>query len=117
MLTRAARPRIRSRRPQLFVRLGKSHRSVTIFRRCPPSSVSGFTGPSVTEFRGQLLRPFRDGRLLLSTQVLIAHGYTGETTEVFAYPTDPTFPTPIERVVGVPLKSYITATITYRFFR
>ena len=23
--------------------------------------------------------------------------------------------TPIERVVGVPLKSYITATITYRF--
>jgi hypothetical protein len=77
----------------------------------------GFTGPSVTEFRGELLRPFRDGRLLLSTQFLIAHGYTGETTEVFAYPTDPTYPTPIERVVGVPLKSYITATITYRFFR
>ena len=77
----------------------------------------GFTGPSVTEFRGELLRPLRDGRLLLSTQFLIAHGYTGETTEVFAYPTDPTYPMPIERVVGVPLKSYITATITYRFFR
>jgi hypothetical protein len=77
----------------------------------------GFTGPSVTEFRGELLRPFLDGRLLLSTQFLIAHGYTGETTETFAYPTDPTYPTPIERVVGVPLKSYITATITYRFFR
>jgi Carboxypeptidase regulatory-like domain len=77
----------------------------------------GFTGPSVTEFRGELLRPFRDGRLLLSTQFLIAHGYTGETTETFAYSTDPTYPTPIERVVGVPLKSYITATITYRFFR
>ena len=75
----------------------------------------GFTGPSVTEFRGELLRPFRDGRLLLSTQFLIARGYTGETTEVFAYPTDPTYPAPIERVVGVPLKSYITATITYRF--
>jgi hypothetical protein len=74
-----------------------------------------FTGPSVTEFRGELLRPFRDGRLLLSTQFLIAHGYTGETTEVFAYPTDPNFPMPIERVVGVPLKSYITATIPYRF--
>ncbi|HEY2820720.1 MAG TPA: TonB-dependent receptor [Candidatus Acidoferrum sp.] len=77
----------------------------------------GFTGPSVTEFRGELLRPFLDGRLLFSTQFLIAHGYTGETTEFFAYPTDPTFPTPIERVVGVPLKSYITATITYRFSR
>jgi hypothetical protein len=76
-----------------------------------------FTGPAVTEFRGELLRPFRDGRLLLSTQFLIAHGYTGETSEVFAYPSDPTYPTPIERVVGVPLKSYITATITYRFFR
>lgn len=74
-----------------------------------------FTGPSVTEFRGELLRPFRDGRLLLSTRFLIARGYTGETTEVFAYPTDATYPTPIERVVGVPLKSYITATITYRF--
>jgi Carboxypeptidase regulatory-like domain len=77
----------------------------------------GFTGPSVTEFRGELLRPFLDGRLLLSTQFLIAHGYTGETTEVFAYPGDPTYPIPIERVVGVPLKSYITATITYRFGR
>jgi hypothetical protein len=77
----------------------------------------GFTGPSVTEFRGELLRPFLDGRLLLSTQFLIAHGYTGETTEVFAYPIDPTYPTPIERVVGVPLRSYVTATITYRFFR
>jgi Carboxypeptidase regulatory-like domain len=77
----------------------------------------GFTGPSVTEFRGELLRPFLDGRLLLSTQFLIAHGYTGATTEVFAYPTDPTYPAPIERVVGVPLKSYVTATITYRFFR
>jgi hypothetical protein len=77
----------------------------------------GFTGPSVTEFRGELLRPFQDGRITVSTQFLIAHGYTGETTETFAYPGDPTYPTPIERVVGVPLKSYITATITYHFTR
>ena len=47
----------------------------------------------------------------------IAHGYTGETTETFAYPTDPSYPSPIERVVAVPLKSYITATITYHFLR
>jgi hypothetical protein len=77
----------------------------------------GFTGPAVTEFRGQLFRPFLDGRITLSTQFLIAHGYTGETTEVFAYPTDPTYPTPFERVVGVPLKSYITVSWTYHFTR
>ena len=54
-------------------------------------------------------------RANLRLVVNIARGYTGETTEVFAYPTDPTYPAPIERVVGVPLKSYITATVTYRF--
>lgn len=77
----------------------------------------GFTGPSVTELRGELLRPLQDGRITISTQFLIAHGYTGETTETFAYPTDPSYPSPIERVVAVPLKSYITATITYHFLR
>jgi hypothetical protein len=30
---------------------------------------------------------------------------------------DATYPTPIERVVGVPLKSYITLTWTYHFGR
>jgi hypothetical protein len=77
----------------------------------------GFTGPAVTEFRGALLRSFLDGRTTLSTEFLIAHGYTGETTEVFAFPSDPTYPTPIERVVGVPLKSYVTVSWTYRFRR
>jgi hypothetical protein len=59
----------------------------------------------------------QDGRITISTQFLIAHGYTGETTETFAYPTDHSYPSPVERVVGVPLKSYITATITYHFLR
>jgi hypothetical protein len=77
----------------------------------------GFIGPSVTEFRGQLLRPFMDGRMTLSTEFLVAHGYTGETTEVFAYPSDPTYPRPVERVVGVPLRPYITASWTYHFTR
>jgi len=35
---------------------------------------------------------------------LIAYGYTGQTTEVLALPNEPT---PFERVVGVPLKSYV----------
>jgi hypothetical protein len=77
----------------------------------------GFVGSSTPEFRGALLRPFFDGKMTLSTEFLIAHGYTGQTTEVFAFPSDPTFPTPIERVVGVPLKSYITANWTYHFGR
>jgi hypothetical protein len=91
-------------------------RSEFEFVRAKPLG-DGFIGPAVTEFRGQLLRPFYDGRMTLSTEFLIAHGYTGETTETFAYPSDPTYPKPIERVVGVPLKSYITASWTYHFTR
>jgi hypothetical protein len=64
-----------------------------------------------------VLRPFKDGRMTLSTEFLIAHGYTGLTTEVFAFPSDPTYPAPIERVVGVPLKSYVTVSWLYRFQR
>ncbi len=74
-------------------------------------------GVAVPEFRGALIRPFLEGRMSLGTEFLIASGYTGQTTEVFAYPTDPTFPIPIERVVGVPLKSYITVSWTYHFTR
>lgn len=74
-----------------------------------------FIGPAVPEFRGAIYRPFQDGRVILSTEFLIASGYTGETTEVFAEPSDPTYPTPIERVVGVPLKSYVTISATYHF--
>jgi len=77
----------------------------------------GFVGISTPEFRGALLRPFFDGKMILSTEFLIADGYTGQTTEVFAFPSDPTFPTPIERVVGVPLKSYVTVSWTYHFGR
>jgi hypothetical protein len=75
----------------------------------------GFVGPAVPEFRGALFRPFMEGRMTLSTEFLIASGYSGETTEEFAFPSDPTYPTPIERVVGVPIKSYITVSWTYRF--
>jgi hypothetical protein len=53
--------------------------------------------------------------MTLATEFLIASGYTGETTETFAFPSDPTYPTPIERVVGVPLKSYVTVSWTYHF--
>lgn len=77
----------------------------------------GFVGVPVYEWRGAVLRPFLDGRMMLGTEFLVASGYTGQTTETFAYPTDPTYPTPIERIVGVPLKSYVTVTWAYHFGR
>jgi hypothetical protein len=73
----------------------------------------GFVGVPVPEFRGAILHPFLDGRMTLSAEFLIANGYTGQTIEVFALPSDTTYPAPIERVVGVPLKSYITFTWSY----
>ena len=53
--------------------------------------------------------------MTVSTEFLIASGYTGQTTEVFAYPGDATYPAPIERIVGAPLKSYITFSWAYHF--
>ena len=72
----------------------------------------GFNGVPVTEFRGAVLKPFREETMSLAANFLIAHGYTGQTTEVLALPTDPA---PFERVVGVPLKSYVSLSWTYYF--
>ncbi len=72
----------------------------------------GFIGVPVTEFRGAVLRPFRENRMSLAANFLIANGYTGQTTEVLAYPPNIA---PVEQVVGVPLKSYISASFTYYF--
>lgn len=74
----------------------------------------GFIGVPVTELRGAVLRPFFDNRMSIAANFLIAGGYTGQTTEVLALPTDPM---PFERVVGVPLKSYISLSWTYYFKR
>ena len=72
----------------------------------------GFTGVPVTEFRGAVLKPLREETMSIAANFLIAKGYTGQTTEVLALPNDPA---PFERVVGVPLKSYISASFTYYF--
>ena len=50
----------------------------------------------------------------IGVNFLLASGYTGRTTEVLALPTDAT---PFERVVGVPLKSYVSMSWTYYFNR
>jgi hypothetical protein len=46
----------------------------------------------------------------IAVNFLIANGYTGQTTEVLALPNELT---PFERVVGVPLKSYVGLSWTY----
>jgi len=72
----------------------------------------GFTGVPVTEFRGAVLRPFLENRMSLAANFFIGSGYTGQTTETLAYPPDTA---PEERGVGVPLKSYVSASLTYYF--
>jgi hypothetical protein len=72
----------------------------------------GFTGVPVTEFRGAVLRSFLEGRTSLAANFLLAHGYSGQTTEVLAYPSNLA---PSEQIVGVPLKSYVSLSWTYYF--
>jgi hypothetical protein len=72
----------------------------------------GFTGVPVTEIRGAVLRPFLEDRMSVAVNFLIAHGYTGQTTQTLALSNGPT---PFERVVGVPLKSYVGLSLTYYF--
>lgn len=72
----------------------------------------GFIGVPVNEFRGAILRPFLEDRTSIAVNFLIASGYTGQTTEVLALPNEQT---PFERIVGVPLKSYVGLSWTYYF--
>ena len=72
----------------------------------------GFVGVPVYEVRGALLRPFLENRMSIGVNFLIASGFTGQTTETI--PRQPN-PRSIECVVGVPVKSYITASWTYYF--
>jgi hypothetical protein len=74
----------------------------------------GFTGVPVNEFRGAVLRTFGENRMSIAANFLIATGYTGQTTEALALPSEPA---PFERVVGVPLKSYLGLSWTYYFKR
>ena len=71
---------------------------------------NGLVGVPVTEIRGAILRPFLEDRMSIAANFLIAHGYTGQTVESLAYPTGTE---PMDRVVGVPLKSYVSLSWTY----
>jgi hypothetical protein len=71
----------------------------------------GFVSVPAREFRGALVRQFMGGRLSAGVHFQISQGYTGQTTEVLALPDAS------ERVVGVYLPSYATASVSYRFGR
>jgi len=72
----------------------------------------GFTAVPVREIRGSLLRNLNEGRMDLGVNFLLASGFTGQTLETLALPTDSA---PFERIVGVPLKPYVSVTWTYNF--
>jgi hypothetical protein len=73
---------------------------------------SGFTAVPVREFRFSLLRSFRDGQMDLGLNSLLASGYTGQTVETLQLAGDTT---PVDRIVGVPLKSYVSLSWVYNF--
>jgi len=74
----------------------------------------GFTGVPVREFRLSLVRSFRDGQIDLAMNSLIARGYAGQTVETLQAGRELA---PVEQVVGVPLKSYVSLSWTYNFHR
>jgi hypothetical protein len=81
------------------------------------------------EFRLALARPFLEGRLNVGINMMIASGWTGQTTENFAAASafgpgkvgigpDGLVPAdPVSEVVGVRVPSYASASLTYRFGR
>lgn len=77
---------------------------------CEPDLNAQCVGVPVKEFRAAVVRPFADGRVAVGVNMLVASGYTGQTTENF-YPSD------IQEVVGVRIPSYASVSITYRFGR
>jgi len=74
----------------------------------------GFDSVPVREWRGALVRGFRGGRIQVGLHFQLASGYTGQTTEVLALPGEGD---PFERVVGVYIPSYATASFSYHFGR
>ena len=96
-------------------------------------SLTGGTGYCLgvpnKEFRLALARPFKEGRINVGVNMMIANGWTGQTTENFALasvygpgkvgigsngsvPADP-----VGEVVGVRIPSYASVNVTYRFGR
>jgi hypothetical protein len=76
------------------------------------------------EFRLSVARPFLAGKINVGVNMMIARGYTGQTTENFATDYKPGYvgplpvpDNPIAEVVGVRIPSYASVNFTYRFGR
>ncbi len=74
----------------------------------------GFNSVPVREFRGALLRPFPSKGIDVGLNIFIASGYGGQTVETLALPGEGN---PFDRVTGFPLRSYVSASLTYHFRR
>jgi hypothetical protein len=72
----------------------------------------GFVAVPVREFRGAIIRPFESAGIDVGVNFFIASGYGGQTLETLALPGEGE---PFERITGFPLRSYVTASFTYRF--
>lgn len=75
---------------------------------CLPNRDAQCTGTSVREFRAAIIRPFKDGRLNVGVNFLVAAGYTGQTIENFGS-------SDLQEVVGVRIPSYASVIFNYRF--
>jgi hypothetical protein len=74
------------------------------------------------EFRLALARGFLEGRISVGLNMMIASGFTGQTTENFATNYQPGYvgplpvpENPIAEVVGVRMPSYASINFTYKF--
>jgi hypothetical protein len=92
----------------------------------PNNLTSYCLGVPNKEFRLAVVRPFLEGRVNVGLNMMIARGYTGQTTENFATNYAPgqvglvegAVPqNPIAEVVGVRIPSYASLNFTYRFGR
>jgi len=64
----------------------------------------------VREIRLELSRSFDDGRWLVSANGQLNNGYSAQTLETLAVGSEPI---PVERIVGVPLRSYGAVSVSY----
>jgi Carboxypeptidase regulatory-like domain len=76
------------------------------------------------EFRLSVARPFRNGKMNMGVNLMIARGYTGQTIENFALDDKPAYvgplpvpENPVAETVGVRIPSYASVSFTYRFGR
>ena len=74
----------------------------------------GFQSVPVREFRGAVLRAFPAKGIEVGINFLLASGFGGQTVETLALPGEPDA---YDRVTGFPIRSYVTASLTYRFRR